>query len=221
MSDKNKKKKRNLKIDEIKVDGVRLGDIKLKKASTCARQILLYFVDFSRWYIPIFDKRRIYRIPFKYYDKFREDDKDRFYHEMYRLRRAGFIKKYFIGKEEFIELLPKGKEQIKTYVAQDVEITAPEKWDRKWRLVIYDIPNDKKTEREILRQKLENLGFLKLQESVYVFPFDCEKIIDLLKNMYFLRSHVQYIVADRIETEIDLIKKFYDRGTLTDRMLNA
>ena len=214
-----KRKIKNIEINKFKVDDVQLGDIKLKKALTVARQILLYFLDFYRWYIPIFDKRRVYRIPFKYYDKFRQDDKDRFYHEMYRLRRAGFIKKYFIGKEEFVELLPKGKQQINLYIAQDMQIVAPEKWDRKWRLVIYDISNDKKTEREILRQKLENLGFLKLQESVYVFPFDCEKIIDLLKNMYFLGPYVQYIVADRIESEIDLMKEFYDRGTLTDRML--
>ena len=221
MNRKTKRNIKNMEIDKFKVDGVQLDDIKLKKALTVARQILLYFVDFYRWYIPIFDKHRVYRIPFRCYDKFRENDKERFYHEMYRLRRAGFIKKYFVGKKEFIELLPKGKEQIKIYIAQDVEITAPEKWDRKWRLVIYDISNDKKTEREILRQKLENLGFLQLQESVYVFPFDCEKIINLLKNMYFLGPHVQYIVADRIETEIDLIKKFYDRGVLTDRILES
>lgn len=216
-----KKKNPKTKIEDIKVDGVRLGDIRLKKTTSIARQILLHFVDFYRWYIPIFDKKRVYRIPLKYYDKFRQKDKERFYHEMYRLRRAGFIKKYFDGKEEIIELLPKGGKQIQTYLAHDMEIIPPSWWDRKWRLVIYDISDDKKNKREILRQKLENLGFLKLQESVYVYPFECLREIELLKNIYFLGPHVQYIVADRIETEIDLIKEFYDRDILIDKMLKT
>ncbi len=205
--------------DDIIDDGLSLNKIKLRKTEIVARQILLGFVDIYRWIIPIFDKRRVYRIPFKYYDKFRKKDKEKFYHEMYRLERAGFIKKYIEGKEEYIELLSKGKKQIKSYLTKDLEIVTPKLWDRKWRLVIYDISNDKKVERETLRTKLESLGFIKLQESVYIYPFECFKEVELIKNMYFLGPHVQYLVADRVETEINLIKKFYDRDVLTKEML--
>jgi len=204
---------------EIEVDRIPLGEIKFKKTLAIARQILLYFVDFERYYLPIFDKRRIYKIPFKYYDKFRQKDRERFSHEMYRLKRAGFIKRYFDGKAEIVELLPKGREKIKNYLIQDLEIPKLEKWDRKWRIVIYDISDDKKNEREFIRRKLEVLGFLKIQESVWVYPFDCSNEIDFLKGLFFLSPHVQYIVAERIETEINLIKKFYDKGVLTDKML--
>lgn len=200
-------------------EDIKFDEINLRKTSIIARQILLYFCDFYRWYIPIFDKRRVYRIPFYYYDKFRSKNKDKFRWEMSRLQRAGFVKKYFDGKDNYLELTQKGKRQIKSYLTKDMEISVPKKWDRKWRLVVYDIADDKKSEREIVRQKLENLGFLKLQESVYVYPFECANEIGLLKGMYFLSPYVQYIVADRIETEIDLIKKFLDRGTLTKNML--
>ena len=204
---------------KIEVDGIPLSQIKFRKTTAIARQILLYFVDFNRYYLPIFDKRRIYKIPFKYYDKFREKDKERFSHEMYRLKRAGFIKKYFDDKEEVVELLPKGREKIRNYLIQDLEISKPKKWDRKWRIVIYDIADDKKNEREFIRRKLVELGFLKIQESVWVYPFDCLNEISFLKGLFFLSPYVQYIVAERIETEIDLIKEFYDRGVLTDKML--
>jgi len=200
--------------EEIKFD-----EIKLRKTLAISRQILLYFVDFYRWYLPIFDKRRIYRIPFKMYDKFREKDKDKFRIAMYRLQRAGLIRKYFDGKEQQIEILPKGKKQLKTYIFQDLIIPQPVKWDKKWRIVVYDIADDKKDKRDVFRNKLENLGFLKLQESVYIYPFDCLQAINLIKNMYFLTPCVQYIVAERVETEIKLIKKFYDRGILKKNML--
>jgi len=204
---------------KIEVDGIPLGKIKFRETSAVARQILLSFVDFERYYLPIFDKRRVYRIPFKYYDKFRQKDKERFSHEMYRLKRAGLIKKYFDGKEEIVELLPKGREKIKNYLIQDLEIHNPGKWDRKWRIVIYDISDDKKNERDFVRRKLEELGFLKIQESVWVYPFDCANEISFLKGLFFLSPHVQYIVAERIETEINLIKNFYDKGVLTGKML--
>jgi len=104
-------------------------------------------------------------------------------------------------------------------LTQDIQIKRPGKWDKKWRLVIYDIPDDKKNEREAIRTKLENLEFIKLQESVYVYPFECAEVIGFMKGLYYLSPYVQYVVADRIETEIDLIKKFLDRGILTQEMV--
>ncbi len=208
-----------LEEPEEKDDEVYLKNLKLKKTEIIAKQILLYFIDFNRAILPFFDKKRIYRVPFKIYDKFRLENKEKFHHEMYRLKQAGFIKKYFDGKDYYLELLPKGQNQIKTYLTKDLKITSPKKWDKKWRVVIYDIANDKKDKREILREKLNNLGFIELQESVYIHPFDCLNEINLLKNMYYITPHVQYLVVERLETEINLIKKFYDRGILKDSML--
>ena len=125
----------------------------------------------------------------------------------------------FENKDKFLELTPKGKKRANGLVLDNIKIVRPQKWDQKWRVVIYDIANDKKDKREILRQKLEHLGFLKLQESVYVFPFDCLQEINLLKRMYYLGQNVQYLIVERIETEIDLLSRFYDRGILTKKMV--
>lgn len=50
-------------------------------------------------------------------------------------------------------------------------------WDRKWRVVIFDIEEKKKKARNSLRLKLISLGFGKLQESVYITPLDV--LVDL------------------------------------------
>lgn len=196
------------------MDKNNFDNIQLKKTAIVARQILLYFFDFYRTVLPIFDKANVYRIPFREYDRFRENDKIKFSREIYRLKRAGIIKKYVDEKGTFLEITTKGKELAKKYLIDQIKITLSGKWDKKWRLVIFDIPNDKNRERDLLRDKLECLGFFKLQESVYVFPFECNQEIELLKGMYLLGHYVQYIVADRIETEINLMEKFYDRGIL-------
>src|SRR3990172_3372720 len=155
-----------------------------------AKQVLLSFVDVYRYAIPMFDKAGIYRIPIKYYDKLREEDRVRFTREIYRLKRNKFVKKYFDDKGHYLELLPKGEKRIKEYMFEDLSIKSPQKWDKKWRLVTYDIPDNKKSEREMIKYKLENLGFLKLQESLYVYPFECLEQIIFIKENYFLGPYV-------------------------------
>ena len=194
-----------------------MNKITLRKTEIIGRQILLYFADFYRFTIPMFDKARVYRIPFKKYDKFRLKDKIKFSQEMYRLKRAGVIKKYIDDKGEFIELTSKGQNLMIGYFTDLLEVKPTSKWDRKWRLVIFDIPDNKRRERDILRAKLNRIGFVKLQESVYVFPYECAEIIEALKDMYFIKPHVQYVLADRIETEINLLEVFYDRGVLSSK----
>ena len=42
--------------------------------------------------------------------------------------------------------------------------------------------------------------------------------INLIREMYLIKPNVQYILADRIETEIDLIQKFTDIGVFTEKI---
>lgn len=73
------------------------------------------------------------------------------------------------------------------------------KWDKKWRIVIFDIKEKKRELREKLRNTLISIGFLKLQNSVWVYPYDCEDFIKLLKADFEIGKEILYIVADEIE----------------------
>ena len=196
-----------------------MDEINFKRSKILVRQLLLCFIDFNRTVLPYFDKRKLYRLPFKEYDRFRVTDKEKFRKELYRLKQYGFIKKYYQGKEQFLTLTKKGESLTKRYLIEQLDFIKPKIWDKKWRLVIFDIPNPKKKSRDAVRRKLENIGFIKLQESVYVFPFECLLEINFLKNTYYLSPYIQYIVAERIESEINLIKKFLRLHVLEDKMI--
>lgn len=196
-----------------------MNEITKEKIKLTSRQFFLTFLDAGIALHNIFDRHGLYRMPTKKYQHFRENDRAKFHQQLYRLKREGFIKKYFEGKEEYVELTTKGKEKLRNIIIQEIKISHPNKWDGKWRIVIFDISNDKKNERDMIRAKLERLGFIKLQESVYVYPFDCAREIRTLKQMYCLDPHILYIKADRIETETNLIKIFYDNEVLTDNHL--
>ena len=88
---------------------------------------------------------------------------------------------------------------------------APKKqkhWDKKWRILIFDIPESRKFTRERIRQTLVGLGFKHLQDSVWVYPYDCEDLITLLKADLRIGKDVLYIIADTIEYDLPLRKHF-------------
>ena len=88
-------------------------------------------------------------------------------------------------------------------------IKKPKKWDKKWRIVIFDIAQLKKTYREAFRGKLKELGFYPLQKSVWVYPFDCQAETELLKDFFGLSDQeMRLIVADNISKDDQLRKSF-------------
>jgi DNA-binding transcriptional regulator PaaX len=87
-------------------------------------------------------------------------------------------------------------------------ITKPKKWDGKWRILIFDITETKKSTRDNIRRTLINIGFIKLQNSVWVFPYDCEDLITLLKVDLMVGKEMLYIIADKIENDSILKGRF-------------
>lgn len=90
----------------------------------------------------------------------------------------------------------------------DYHICKPKKWDGKWRILIFDISEKRKRDRDKLRFILRSIGFFKLQNSVWVYPYDCEDLINLLKTDLHIGKAILYIVADKIEYDINLKKRF-------------
>lgn len=75
---------------------------------------------------------------------------------------------------------------------------------------MFDIPEDKKSVREIVRRTLENIGFIKLQKSVYIFPHDCKKEINALAYYCSASRYLKYLVVDIVEGEEEIITQFID-----------
>ena len=85
----------------------------------------------------------------------------------------------------------------------------PTKWDRKWRILMFDIPENKHAVRDRLRRTLSTMGFVQLQKSVWIFPYDCEDIVSLLKADLRMGTEMLYIIAESIEDEEYLLNHFH------------
>ncbi|MFA6077798.1 MAG: CRISPR-associated endonuclease Cas2 [Candidatus Paceibacterota bacterium] len=124
-----------------------------------------------------------------------------------RLVERGLVRFEKTQNGTFARLTPEGERHL-YYMYDEGELPKPKKWDGKWRIVIYDLKEERKLLREKLRRTLESFGFLKLQDSVWVYPYDCEDLITLMKADFKIGKDVLYIIADKIENDQALKRKF-------------
>lgn len=74
-------------------------------------------------------------------------------------------------------------------------------WSGKWTMVFFDVPEKQRRKRDYLRRFLHKLGFYQYQKSVYLFPYECEKEVALIKKIIEAGKYTKYIIADKIEDE--------------------
>ena len=107
-----------------------------------------------------------------------------------------------------IVLTENGKRKALTYQIDEMKIKKAPKWDKKWRIVLFDIPEKKKKIREAIRYHLKNLDFFEYQKSVFVQPYDCKNEIEYIIEFYNIRKYVRFIIADSLDNELHLINHF-------------
>ena len=111
-------------------------------------------------------------------------------------------------KDGYYQLTQKGESILRCWELRDFRLKRSEKWDRKWRIIIYDISEKKNRVRRQITKLFNQAGFYRLQDSVWVFPYDCEDIIGLLKTDFGVGKEVLYVIADEIENDRHLRQEF-------------
>jgi len=89
-----------------------------------------------------------------------------------------------------------GKKLLAKWQRTNYKIKIPKKWDKKWRLVVFDIPEKNKKERFAFSEKLKTLGFYPLQKSVFIYPYDCRNEIDFICNFMSIDRYVNYCIIE-------------------------
>jgi len=108
----------------------------------------------------------------------------------------------------FLHLTKKGEEKLRILERNDYQIPQPKKWDKKWRVLVFDIKEKRKPLREKVRRTLSAIGFVRLQDSVWIYPYDCEDFITLLKVDFKIGKDLLYMVVDMIENDKKIRKAF-------------
>ena len=98
-------------------------------------------------------------------------------------------------------LTSRGEDLLCHWQFADFKFEKPKKWDKKWRVIIFDIPEKKRKVRDQIRIMFKSAGFYLLQDSVWVYPYDCEDVLTLLKSNLGVGKNVLYLIVDELEND--------------------
>ena len=108
----------------------------------------------------------------------------------------------------YVHLTDQGRIKVHEDSIWELTIKRPNRWDRKWRIVMFDLPKNKEKVRQSFRLKLEDLGFKMYQRSVFIYPYECQAEVITVAKWYGVDDCIHYIVATEIHNMRDLIKEF-------------
>lgn len=125
-----------------------------------------------------------------------------------QLAAAGYLAYERDGGKTFVRLTEKGERFLALVQDGGQGLKKPRRWDGKWRLLMFDIPERRRRARGQIRETLAKLGFVRLQDSVWAYPYDCEDYVTLLKADLRMGKDVLYIIADHVENDAALRTHF-------------
>ena len=104
-----------------------------------------------------------------------------------------------------------GEREVLRFNLEKMKIAKIPHWDKKWRIVTFDIPEELKGARDAFRFHLKRIGMKEHQKSVFISPYPCEKEIEFLVEFYNARSYVRILRADSIDNDIHF-RQLFDLG---------
>ena len=111
-----------------------------------------------------------------------------------------------------LKLTKKGEEKAVLYSLQSTlsnQLKEKRRWDKKWRIIIFDIEHGKRSKRDALRRILKHSGFKQLQKSTWVYPFDCRDEVKLTKDFFKIKDEeCRLVIASDIGDDKKFKKEF-------------
>jgi DNA-binding transcriptional regulator PaaX len=127
-----------------------------------------------------------------------------------RLAKKGLISFTKKNGVSYARLTKEGEKALAFEQAKHVLTDTKKKrrWDGQWRMVVFDIPERRRAVRFRLRGVMREIGFMRLQDSVWVYPYDCEDFIVLLKAELKTGKDILYAVVAEIERDHKIREHF-------------
>ena len=127
----------------------------------------------------------------------RKQTKQQFSQLIYRLKKNGYIKIKNLKQNEGVILTKRGTEKILKIKFKINKKT--KRFDGKWQMIIFDIPEKKRLLRNLLREKLRLLEYKMLQQSIWICPYNVQRETEFILRKYSLDSYVKLFLIEEIE----------------------
>lgn len=120
------------------------------------------------------------------------------------------VTQYQTEQSSFLSLSPIGRHKLRNIRLSSKSHLVSTTWDGYWRMVILDIPESQKSQRDAIRYVLKKAQFVQIKNSVWISPFPLEHMMINMKEDLELHEEIMIIVTNKLDpdTENLLEKKF-------------
>lgn len=118
------------------------------------------------------------------------------------LQDAGLVEQVSSGQNDYARLTKQGKKKALS-IRLDSTDSLSTNWDGKWRIILLDLPESRKNERESLRYLLKKAGFTCLKNSAWISPYPFEHMFYNIKKDLGLTTEMMIIVTDNLDPETE------------------
>jgi DNA-binding transcriptional regulator PaaX len=92
-------------------------------------------------------------------------------------------------KVKHFQVTPKGEQKLALLNFRAISFDK-ESWDGLWRIVMFDIPEQHRSARDLIRNLIKQIGMKQLQQSVWITPAPCAKEFNQLRTAYGISQHL-------------------------------
>lgn len=110
--------------------------------------------------------------------------------------------------ETYVYVTEKGKTRVQQFQIDALSLPQKE-WDKRWRLIFFDIPEAQGKARRAFQKQLRSLGCLPIQKSIFVYPHACQDEIDFVASFWGIQSYIRYIETDDLGRSEGETRKFF------------
>ena len=125
-----------------------------------------------------------------------------------RLAAKGLVTFEERNGKRYARITETGEQLLALESMREASMQKQKRWDGRWRVVLFDIPERRRGVRNRLRLFMQEYGFVRLQDSVWIYPYDCEDLIALVKADFRIGADVLYMIVERLERDKHLREHF-------------
>jgi DNA-binding transcriptional regulator PaaX len=117
---------------------------------------------------------------------------------------SGCVELHNSDNQDYLKITNKGKNKFNCLKLEAQEALISTSWDGFWRIIILDIPEERKNERDALRYLLKKANFICIKNTVWISPHPYENLFMNIKKDLNLKNELMIIVADKLDEETNL-----------------
>jgi len=120
----------------------------------------------------------------------------------------GYLTRYGQARAFHYQLSQTGEQRLTQLSFRLIKFD-PQTWDGQWRVLIFDIPETRRTQRDMMRHLIRRLGMRPLQKSVWVTPADCRAQFEQLRQAYGINQNDLLLLEIKGTPALEHLKSYW------------